>query len=58
MKFIQDLISKKFDFIIPLSYIIIGIIAAIIIFIIRYSVYKKRKRYYSKLEETSKKDLH
>jgi hypothetical protein len=48
MKFFWDLLSHKFDFIVPLYYIILGIILGIIIFIVRFAVYIKRKKYYSK----------
>lgn len=50
MNFIYDLMNQKFDFIIPLFYIIIGIAVAIIIFLFRFSVYTKRKRYYAKVQ--------
>jgi len=50
MNFIYDLLKQKFDFIIPLFYIIIGIVAAIVIFLVRFSIYTKRKRYYAKLQ--------
>ncbi len=50
MNFIYDLMNQKFDFIIPLFYIIIGIVVAIIIFLFRFSVYTKRKRYYAKIQ--------
>lgn len=59
MNFIYDLLNKKFDFIIPLFYIIISIISAIIIFLIRFSIYTKRKKYYAKLQAsitTSRKE--
>lgn len=54
MNFIYDLINQKFDFIIPLFFIIIGIVVAIVIFLFRFSTYTRRKRYYAKKMQTYK----
>ncbi|MCD2348100.1 hypothetical protein [Clostridium guangxiense] len=53
MNFIYDLMKQKFDFIIPLFFIIIGIVVAIIIFLLRFSIYTKRKKYYSKIQTSN-----
>lgn len=49
MSFIFKLLNGELNFIIPISYIIIGTLAALIIFTMRYVVYKKRKKFYAQL---------
>jgi uncharacterized membrane-anchored protein YhcB (DUF1043 family) len=53
MSFIFKLLDGEFNFIIPISYMIIGVMVAVLIFAIRYGVYKKRKKLYAKLKESA-----
>ena len=46
--FIKRIFLGEFNFILPVSYMIAGILIAIFIFTVRYVVYTKRKRAFAK----------
>lgn len=48
MDFIKIIFLGEFNFILPVSYMIAGILIAIFIFTVRYVVYTKRKRAFAK----------
>jgi hypothetical protein len=48
MKFIYRILKGEFNFIIPVSYMLIGMISAGVIFIVRYTLYMKRKKHFLK----------
>lgn len=48
MNFIYRILKGEFNFIIPVSYMIIGMVFAGVIFLIRYTFYMKRKKYFLK----------
>ncbi|NLZ49089.1 MAG: hypothetical protein GX895_09965 [Clostridiales bacterium] len=48
MDFVKSLLLGKFNFIIPISYIIIGIFVAVLVFTIRYILYSKRKKAFAR----------
>ncbi|MDF2820598.1 MAG: hypothetical protein K0R15_1039 [Clostridiales bacterium] len=48
MDFVARILSGEFNYIVPISFILIGMIAGVIIFVIRYSVYTSRKNNYIK----------
>ena len=55
MDFIKSLFLGEFDFIIPISYIIAGILVAIFVFTVRYLLYTKRKKAFAKEISNSQK---
>ena len=48
MDFIKRIFLGEFNFILPVFYMIAGILIAIFIFTVRYVVYTKRKRAFAK----------
>lgn len=52
MNLIYSILTGKFNFITPISFMIIGILISAIAFTVRYTTYTKRKKYY-----TDSKDL-
>lgn len=55
MDFIKSLFLGEFNFIIPISYIIAGILVAIFVFTVRYLLYTKRKKAFAKEISNSQK---
>jgi Ca2+-dependent lipid-binding protein len=53
--FIKSLFLGEFNFIIPISYIIAGILVAIFVFTVRYLLYTKRKKAFAKEISNSQK---
>jgi hypothetical protein len=46
MNFLFKVMTGEFNFIIPISYMAMATIVATFVFILRYTVYKVRKRHY------------
>lgn len=58
MDFVKRLFLGEFNFIVPVSYMISGILVAIFIFTARYAVYTKRKKAFEKRSNSlNKKQL-
>lgn len=47
MGFIYSILTGKFDFITPISFMIMGILISLIAFIVRYTVYTRRKKFHA-----------
>lgn len=48
MDFLVGLLKGEYNFIVPISFIILGAIVGIMIFVVRYSVYINRRKSFAK----------
>lgn len=53
MNLIYSILIGKFNFITPISFMIMGILISAIAFTVRYTIYIKRKKYYADSKDFS-----